>query len=49
MTQKKEQSGELIAEGKTKIIRAAKPGKVLVLSKDDITAGDGAKIGRAHV
>ncbi len=37
--------GSLIAEGKTKIIRASKqhPGKVLILSKDDITAGDGAK------
>jgi len=43
MTQKTERTGGLIAEGKTKIIRAAKPGKVLVLSKDDITAGDGAK------
>ena len=37
--------GELIAEGKTKIILATKPDpeKVLILSKDDITAGDGAK------
>jgi len=37
--------GGLIAEGKTKIIRAAgqDPEKVLILSKDDITAGDGAK------
>ena len=37
--------GDLIAEGKTKIIRATKqdPEKVLILSKDDITAGDGAK------
>jgi phosphoribosylaminoimidazole carboxylase/phosphoribosylaminoimidazole-succinocarboxamide synthase len=38
-------SGGLIAEGKTKIIRAAegRPGMVMVASKDDITAGDGAK------
>ena len=47
MTQKTEQpvGGTLIAEGKTKIIRATKqdPEKVLILSKDDITAGDGAK------
>ncbi|MCK9588082.1 MAG: phosphoribosylaminoimidazolesuccinocarboxamide synthase [Terrimicrobiaceae bacterium] len=47
MTQKKEipVGGDLIAEGKTKIILAAKqaPEKVLILSKDDITAGDGAK------
>lgn len=37
--------GELIAEGKTKIIRTSKqhPHRVLILSKDDITAGDGAK------
>ncbi len=35
--------GELIAEGKTKIIRALDNDKVLILSKDDITAGDGAK------
>ena len=37
--------GDLIAEGKTKIIRttAQDPDKVLVLSKDDITAGDGKK------
>ena len=41
----KQGGGALIAEGKTKIIRASKqhPGKVLILSKDDITAGDGAK------
>ena len=47
MTQKTKQQagGDLIAEGKTKIIRASgnDPEKVLVLSKDDITAGDGAK------
>ncbi|MEI6073001.1 MAG: phosphoribosylaminoimidazolesuccinocarboxamide synthase [Verrucomicrobiae bacterium] len=46
MTQKKiQQSGGLIAEGKTKILRATKqdPEKVLICSKDDITAGDGAK------
>ncbi len=47
MTKKssKPAAGELIAEGKTKIIRASKwsRGKVLILSKDDITAGDGAK------
>ena len=41
----KQAGGALVAEGKTKIIRASKthPGKVLILSKDDITAGDGAK------
>ncbi len=40
-----EASGRLIAEGKTKIISeaAGEPGMVLVASKDDITAGDGAK------
>jgi len=47
MTQKPEQfeGGDLIAEGKTKVILATKqdPQKVLVRSKDDITAGDGAK------
>jgi len=45
MEKKTEQPGNLIAEGKTKIIRATKqdPEKVLILSKDDITAGDGAK------
>ena len=47
MTPKTEQpvGGDLIAEGKTKILLATKrdPEKVLVLSKDDITAGDGAK------
>ncbi|MFA7344360.1 MAG: phosphoribosylaminoimidazolesuccinocarboxamide synthase [Terrimicrobiaceae bacterium] len=47
MTQKKEcpADGDAIAEGKTKIILAVgeDAGKVLVLSKDDITAGDGAK------
>lgn len=38
------QTREQIAEGKTKIIRATEqPGKVLIISKDDITAGDGAK------
>lgn len=37
-------TGELIAEGKTKVItQAAEPHMVTVLSKDDITAGDGAK------
>lgn len=35
--------GALIAEGKTKIIRALEHGNVLIASKDDITAGDGAK------
>jgi len=36
--------GASLAEGKTKIIRAAaQPGKVVIVSKDDITAGDGAK------
>lgn len=36
---------KLLAEGKTKIIRASgkNPNHVLILSKDDITAGDGAK------
>lgn len=47
MTKKTEQPecGEKIAEGKTKILFATKqdPEKVLILSKDDITAGDGAK------
>lgn len=47
MIQKPEQfeGGDLIAEGKTKVILATKqdPQKVLVRSKDDITAGDGAK------
>ncbi len=39
-----ELTGDLLAEGKTKVIRAtAQPGKVLIVSKDDITAGDGAK------
>jgi phosphoribosylaminoimidazole-succinocarboxamide synthase len=32
-----------LAEGKTKIIEAAGNGEVLVRSKDDITAGDGAR------
>lgn len=38
-------AGDMIAEGKTKIIRVAPgdPQQVLVASKDDITAGDGAK------
>ena len=37
--------GGLIAEGKTKIIRAIQevPDSALILSKDDITAGDGKK------
>ena len=37
--------GAKIAEGKTKVIRASgsDPRRVLVISKDDITAGDGAK------
>jgi len=47
MTKKHEQQvgGDPIAEGKTKIILASKQDaeKVLILSKDDITAGDGAK------
>lgn len=47
MTRKPNQpvDGDLIAEGKTKILFATKPDpdKVLILSKDDITAGDGAK------
>ena len=33
----------VVAEGKTKIIEDAGNGEVLVRSKDDITAGDGAK------
>ena len=33
----------MLAEGKTKIVEAAGNGEVLVRSKDDITAGDGAK------
>jgi phosphoribosylaminoimidazole carboxylase/phosphoribosylaminoimidazole-succinocarboxamide synthase len=47
MTEKTESpvGGDLIAEGKTKIIRAIQqdPDRVLILSKDDITAGDGKK------
>lgn len=47
MTEKTERpvDGDLIAEGKTKIIRVTKqdPDRVLILSKDDITAGDGKK------
>lgn len=47
MTQKTGQQivGDLIAEGKTKVILATKqdPQKVFIVSKDDITAGDGAK------
>jgi phosphoribosylaminoimidazole-succinocarboxamide synthase len=37
--------GALVAEGKTKTIReiAGRPGLVALISKDDITAGDGAK------
>jgi len=37
--------GVILAEGKTKVIgqSAADPEKVVVVSKDDITAGDGAK------
>src|SRR5690348_9077758 len=36
--------GQLLAEGKTKIIRATNhPERVMIVSKDDITAGDGAK------
>jgi phosphoribosylaminoimidazole carboxylase/phosphoribosylaminoimidazole-succinocarboxamide synthase len=35
--------GALVAEGKTKRIHAAKGDLVTVVSKDDITAGDGAK------
>jgi phosphoribosylaminoimidazole carboxylase/phosphoribosylaminoimidazole-succinocarboxamide synthase len=35
--------GALVAEGKTKRIHAAKGDLVTVISKDDITAGDGAK------
>ena len=33
----------VLAEGKTKVIRDAGNGEVLIMSKDDITAGDGAK------
>lgn len=37
-------AGELIAEGKTKVItQSTEPHMITVLSKDDITAGDGAK------
>lgn len=45
MKGKQENGGDLIAEGKTKIIRISPrdPQRVLVASKDDITAGDGAK------
>lgn len=36
--------GKLLAEGKTKIICATEnPDRVMIVSKDDITAGDGAK------
>jgi len=37
--------GEILAEGKTKVIvqSAADPARAIVYSKDDITAGDGAK------
>lgn len=37
--------GEVLAEGKTKVIGgiSTDPGKVMIVSKDDITAGDGAK------
>lgn len=35
--------GDVIAEGKTKMIIEDADGEVLILSKDDITAGDGAK------
>lgn len=34
---------KMLAEGKTKIIEEAGNGEVLIRSKDDITAGDGAK------
>jgi len=47
MTQKTTQpaGGDLIAEGKTKVLLATRQDleKVLIVSKDDITAGDGAK------
>src|ERR671912_90682 len=37
--------GELLAEGKTKIIYAdaSDPAQAIIFSKDDITAGDGAR------
>ena len=37
--------GVILAEGKTKVIgqSADDPQKVIIVSKDDITAGDGAK------
>lgn len=40
-----EENGRIIAEGKTKIIReiAGSPDRVLIESKDDITAGDGER------
>lgn len=34
---------QMIAEGKTKVVEAAGDGEVLIRSKDDITAGDGAR------
>jgi phosphoribosylaminoimidazole carboxylase / phosphoribosylaminoimidazole-succinocarboxamide synthase len=45
ITKKNPPTGALIAEGKTKVIRAVakKPSMALICSKDDITAGDGAK------
>lgn len=43
--QKRFPSGEVIAEGKTKVVRAvaSDPNLVVLTSKDDITAGNGAK------
>jgi phosphoribosylaminoimidazole-succinocarboxamide synthase len=35
--------GQVLIEGKTKVIADAGGGEVLIRSKDDITAGDGAK------
>jgi RNA polymerase sigma factor (sigma-70 family) len=43
LTREKERLLQAIAEGKTKIIIDAGDGTVLIRSKDDITAGDGAK------
>jgi phosphoribosylaminoimidazole-succinocarboxamide synthase len=42
-TKKGEVDMEVIAEGKTKVILDAGEGNVILESKDDITAGDGAK------
>src|SRR3989344_4735131 len=36
-------NGQIIAEGKTKIVAKKDGANVYIISKDDITAGDGAK------